>query len=283
MEHTEPVYRLAEQTEDRFTDLPQRGGSHDTEAPSARAVERVAKILLTFADNASDLGITEIARRVELPKSTVHRMLDGLVKGGLVEHDKTGGRYRLGPRAAQLGLLALRVPDIRALAQPLMKELWDETSETITLSMLLGYERTYLSQIESPYTVRMSVTIGGRFPLYAGASGRAILAQFTPAELDKYFESVRLDSLTTQTVVEPQRLRELLAADSERGYSYSSGERDVAAAAVAAALIGSDGRVYGALSVCGPVSRFEPSSIMQYGERLIQVAGNDRLRAFRPH
>jgi IclR family acetate operon transcriptional repressor len=283
MEQAKQVYRLAEQTDDKLTDLQQRSGNHDVEAPSARAVERVAKILLTFADNASDLGITEIARRVELPKSTVHRMLDGLVRGGLVDHDKVGGRYRLGPRATQLGLLALRVPDIRAVAQPFMKELWEETQETITLSMLLGYERSYLSQIESPYTVRMSVAIGGRFPLYAGASGRTILAQFPPAELDHYFESVNLDPLTTHTIVEPQKLREVLAADRNRGYSYSVGERDVAAAAVAVALIGSDDRAYGALSICGPVSRFEPSSIMQYGERLVRVAANDRLHEFRPH
>jgi len=283
MEHVQQVYRLAEQPVDGLTDLQQRAGDQDAEAPSARAVERVAKILLTFADNPLDLGITEIARRVQLPKSTVHRMLDGLVRGGLVDHDKAGGRYRLGPRAAQLGLLALRVPDIRAIAQPLMNELWTETQETITLSMLLGHERTYLSQIESPYTVRMSVTIGGRFPLYAGASGRAILAQFPPDELDHYLESVRLDPLTTHTIVEPQKLREVLAADRGRGYTYSGGERDVAAAAVAVALIGADDRAYGALSICGPVSRFEPSSIMRYGERLVRAAANDRLRAFRPH
>ena len=145
-------------------------------------VDRTARVLLAFAGTSPDLGVSEIAAETGLVKSTVHRTLTALVDSGLVARDGRSARYRLGPRATELGMAALGTGDIRHLALPTLLELRDATGETATASLLVGRQRVYVAQVESHASVRMTVEIGARFPLYAGASGRAISrASATPS------------------------------------------------------------------------------------------------------
>lgn len=229
-------------------------------------------ILLAFTEGDRPMGVSEIARSLDLPKSAVHRILASLVKTGFVEKAEPGARYRLGPRAIDLGMVALGPPDVRAVALPVMQELSRQTGETVTLSMLIGRERVYVSQVEGPKTVRMTVKVGARFPLYAGASGRAILAALPQAERDAYLESVPLKPLTDSTITSRPRLEKELRRACELGYAASSGERDPWAAAVAAPLVTARGRVLGSISVCGPRQRFGAKEVAAYGKTVAAAA-----------
>jgi len=237
-----------------------------------QTVERAMGILLAFTEGDRVLGVSEIARSLNLPKSAVHRILASLVRTGFVERDETGARYRLGPRAIDLGMVAMGTPDIRALALPVMQELSRRTQETVTLSLLTGRERVYVSQVEGPRAVRMTVKIGARFPLYAGASGRAILGALPQRERDAYLESVSLRPLTPDTITSRSRLLKEVRRAREVGYAASAGERDPWAAAVAAPLVTARGRVLGSISVCGPRQRLGLDEVGEYGRAVADAA-----------
>ncbi|HEY8474778.1 MAG TPA: IclR family transcriptional regulator, partial [Natronosporangium sp.] len=196
-----------------------------------QAVERVASILLAFTSVRGEQGVSDLSRRLGLPKSAVHRALDALVETGLVSRNVATSKYQLGPRALELGLAGFGTPDLRALAEPVMVQLRDRTEETVTLSYRVNTERVYAAQVESPQPVRMTITVGMRAPLYAGASGRAILAAMPEAEFEEYLAKVELRPLTGTTVFDPASLRSVIEEVRELGYAVSFGERDPWAAA----------------------------------------------------
>ena len=230
-----------------------------------QSVQRVCSILLSFKIEEPILGVSEIARRLGLPKSAVHRLLDLLVQLGLVARDRTSSRYRLGPRAAELGFAALGTPDIRGLAMPVLQDLSRRTDETATLTLLAGHERFYAEQVPSLQDVKMTVELGRRCPLYAGASGHALLAFFSTAQLNSYLATTPLEPLTDRTITSRDTLIRELERVRRNGFAVSAGERDPWAAAIAAPVFHGDVLV-AAISVCGPLSRFTEEQTHDYGE-----------------
>ena len=237
-----------------------------------QAVDRVLRVLLAFCSAGHELGISELSREVGLGKSVVHRILGGLMVFDFVTQDPKTSRYRLGPGATQLGLSALGSLDLLGIARPVMERLREETRETVTVSIKVGDHRTYAAQVESPQDIRMRVEVGRSFPLYAGASGRAILAHLPPEELAHYLDVTPIVSLTPGTINSREALVEELQHVRQRGYAASAGERDPLAAAVAAPLRSLDGDVIGAISVCGPVPRFTPDRVFVIGESVRDAA-----------
>jgi DNA-binding IclR family transcriptional regulator len=237
-----------------------------------RGVDRTAAILLAFTAGEPLLGVSDISRRVEVPKSAVHRILGSLVRAGLVAREADGSRYRLGPRSTALGVAALGALDVQTIALPVMEELTKRTKETTTLSLLVGRERMYVRQVESPQDVRMTVETGRHYPLYAGASGRAILAFMADAERRAYLRETRLLKLTDATITDPERLIACLQEVRRLGFGASMGERDAWAAAVAAPIRLPNGGVIGSLSLCGPRARFGPTQVRAYGAMVREAA-----------
>lgn len=238
------------------------------------SAERVSNVLLAFTSGEPVLGVADIARRLGMPKSAVHRTLAALCRTGLVRQDAATAKYRLGLRAVDLGLAALDHGAVRSVSLPIMRRLTDQTGETTTLSLLAGRERFYAAQVESPQDVRMTVEVGLRCPLYAGGSGRAILAFFPEPELAEYLRSVPLVGLTDRTIIGVEALRQELERVREIGYAVSRGERDPWAAAVAAPFRDADGRVAGCLSVCGPVARFESAPVDEFGSAVREASAD---------
>jgi DNA-binding IclR family transcriptional regulator len=236
------------------------------------SADRISRVLLAFASGEPDLGVTEIARRLGIPKSAVYRTLTALCRSGLVERDRTVPRYRLGPRAVELGLAVLGRGDVRSVALPIMQDVTTHTNETTTLSLLAGSERMYIAQVESPQDVRMTIEIGRRWPLYAGASGLAILAFLAQPEIDEYLSQTELKRLTASTVTTASRLRSRLKRIKEDGYAASSGERDPWAASVAAPILASGNRVIGSISVCGPIDRIRANQVTIFSSTIIDAA-----------
>ncbi|SDF34971.1 transcriptional regulator, IclR family [Lentzea fradiae] len=237
-----------------------------------QAVERVSAVLLSFTESGRDLGVTEIAEAVGLPKSAVHRILEALAKSGLLAKDHDRSKYSLGPRLLELSLVSLGSMDIRTLSQPIMEDLRDELGETVTLSFVVGKQRMYVAQVESKQDVRMTIEVGRRAPLYAGASGRAILMTFSEADLSEYLSGVELAPLTARTVRDKTTLRAMLAVDQRRGYSVSQGERDPYAAAVAAPIVARGSRAIGCFSVCGPHDRLKDAVPEKFGPVIAEAA-----------
>jgi DNA-binding IclR family transcriptional regulator len=245
-----------------------------------QSVDRVTAVLMCFTDGEPELGVTDVAQRLALPKSAVHRVLEALTNSGMTTRSGERGKYRLGPRITELSLAALGTVDVRSVALPIMEELRDATGETVTLTFAIGNQRVYVAQVESRQDVRMTVEVGRRAPLYAGASGRAILMTFNEADLDHYLSLVELTPLTDRTLHDRAALIDVLAADRTRGYTDSTGERDPYAAAVAAPIVGRNPRAFAGLSVCGPRARLDEQARVTIGPMAIAAANrvSDLLR-----
>jgi IclR family acetate operon transcriptional repressor len=232
---------------------------------------RVADVLLQFMGASDTLGVSAIARELGLSKAVVHRILRTLVDRGMLDIEPATRAYRLGPGVAALGARALRDTHLRPAALPVLRHLQKQTGETTTISARVGDGRVYLDQVVSAKEIKMTVELGRLFPLHAGSSGRAILA-FLPQEDQHRVVDRPLDALTPETIVDSETLRARLAEVRETGIAESGGERQVGAASMAAPVFDVDGHPVGALSVCGPVSRFTDGVREQFAPLVVQSA-----------
>lgn len=219
-------------------------------------VSRAISVLDELA--ASDrtlVGVSELAARLDLSKTVVHRIVTSLVDGALLDQDETTRHYRLGPGVLRLSQKYLRDLDVLDLARSSMAGLSADTNETVTLSIRSGTGRSYVAQVTPDREVIMTVEIGREFPLHAASSGKAFLAHLRAGEIEDYLAGP-LVSLTPNTVTKPEKLRDELERVRRRGYAQSVGERQPGAASVAAPILDASGRPVAVISVCGPSERF---------------------------
>lgn len=226
-------------------------------APRAvSGVERALDVLMLFTRSTTPtLGVSEIARQLDLSKAVVHRILAALRSRRLVDLDQHSRRYRLGPASLALGNAFLDRVDIRDLARAPLRRLSRATNETSTLSIPLQGQRIYLDQVTPAREVKMTVQIGQPFPLHAGSSSKALLAYLTEDEVEEYLKDAPLAALTDHTVVDASHLRDELRIIRDRGYAVSFGERQAGAGSIAAPVLDHDNRPVAVLSICGPVER----------------------------
>jgi IclR family transcriptional regulator, acetate operon repressor len=242
-------------------------------AGSARsAIERAVAVLECFSRKEPVLGVKDIAVKLGLQKSTVHRLLTEMARQGLIDRDVATQRYRLGHKLLYLGNLSGRQYQLRDVALPVMRRVWEKSGETVTLSIRIGDRRMYLEQIESLEEVRVSVEIGKPLPLYCGAGGKIFLAFMDPVDVDRVLGPGALQPLTATTVIDPARIREDLAHVRRVGYATSLGERVAGVHAIAAPLRSSTGEVAAAIGISGPASRLTPERLAERAPMLGQAA-----------
>ncbi len=238
--------------------------------PGVKVFERVADLLEVLGNGTTEMGITDLGKELGLGKSTVHRLLTSMEKRGYVQQNQVNKKYQLGPTVMRLGLVKLRQLEVRELALPWLEQLRDATNETTTFSLKVNRERIYILQVESHQEIRQTIELGRAYPLYFGATGKALLA-FLPAEE----QSVILGQAQTDLAKRGRALRELqeeLALIVRNGYATSRGERTPDAASVAAPVFDYNQHVIGAMSVAGPISRFTPEKQAACALRLLECS-----------
>lgn len=255
------------------SDPPSAAPRPQAAAPGNSSLERAIRVINAVAETPlPGIGVSALAREVVLPKAVVHRILKTLTGQGFLGFDEDTKLYSLGPGALAIGLAALRQLDVPALAKPFLLRLVEGTDETATLSIRQGWTRLYIDQELSPQEVRMSVRIGEPYSLHAGSSSKAILAALSDAEIREYLAHHDLGRITPSTITERSELEAEIRVIRERGYAISRGERQADAGSVACAVRQPDGQVFGAVSVCGPVMRFDSAAQRRIGLLVKQVA-----------
>jgi DNA-binding IclR family transcriptional regulator len=229
-------------------------------------VERALDVLLCFAGESTGLGVTQIAAKVGLYKSTVHRILAALEAKGFVRHDRVTGRYHLGLKSLELASVYLTSGDVPAVAYPEMIALRDRAQETVSLYVRDGLERVRVQRAEGPLAVRRVVGLGERLPLYLGASGKVLLAWAPGGERSEILDQ----SLPGD--FDRSALEGAIAETLRQGWAVSLEEREAGAASVAAPVLDRLGRCVAALAISGPVTRFDSESSARLSELVVQSA-----------
>ncbi len=218
-----------------------------------QSIERAFDVLGALGNGP--LGVTGIADRVGLPKSTVARLLDALVAEGAVEQLTDGTDYRIGERLVSLAAGVQPTRSLIALARPHLVSLAAATGEACGLSIADGDLVHYVDQEDSPHPVSIRDWTGTRFPMHAVSAGVVILAHRRPDQVERYLAGP-LERLTGATVVDPGALRERIARARVDGFAWTSGEVAEGITSVAAAVADESGEVIGAVHVHGPSYRF---------------------------
>lgn len=227
---------------------PSAPGSTAGANDSAKVVERVSDILAAFGDDARTLGLSELARRTGLPKTTVHRLARDLVACRILERDGTS--FRLGLRMFEMGQRVQRT--LREVAIPYMADLREATKQTVNLAVLEGGDVVYV-EILRPHGAPAALTqarSGGRLPAHATGVGKALLA-FSPPEVIDQVLARPLVRMSGRTVVSPRRIREDLAMIRKAGVAFDVEESAPGLLCAACPILGPGGRLLGGLSVSG--------------------------------
>jgi IclR family KDG regulon transcriptional repressor len=249
-----------------------RGGTYaDRVLEGASSVDNALRILRTFSYSEPTLGVSELARRLGMGKSTVHRLLQALVRQGFVTRTPEG-RYRLGLVVHELGQLVVHGLRLRQVAHPILEQLRFATDETVHLAVLEGAEVVYIERLESASTMRMFDRAGPRLPASVTSSGKCLLAWAPPDVVEGVIAS-GLVRRAPRTISSEVVFHDALDEVRRRGYAVSveEGARDIAS--VAAPVRGSDGSVVAAVSVAGPVLRVNESTLARLVPMVRRAAG----------
>ena len=217
-----------------------------------QSLERAFAILDEVARRPA--GVTAIAERVELPKSTVARLLSTLERVDAVERFD-GARWRIGPGVAALSAAASPERSLVSVARPFLADLVAELGEDAGLGLPDGHEILYVEQVESNNPVQVRDWTGTRAPMHAVPSGLVLLAAWPEDAVEAYLGG-ELVALTRHTVTEPARLRQRLAEVRKLGYAWGLEEFAEGIDSVAAAIRDGRGKAIGAIHVHGPAYRF---------------------------
>src|SRR5579859_6294249 len=235
------------------------------------SVANALRLMKAFSGEDTEIGISALAQRLGLAKSTVHRLAATLITEGMLEQDRESGKYRLGLALFELGALVRRKMDVTNEARPFLKALRDSTGETIHLAVLDHASVLYINKMESRQAIRMSSDIGGRAPAYCTADGKALLA-FQPEELLAQMHKTGFPSRTPNTITDPVALRRDLAATRARGYAIDNEESELGMRSVAAPIHTHSGAVIASLSIAGPTHRVSKKTLATYAREIVEAA-----------
>lgn len=235
------------------------------------SVRNAARLLKVFRSRERELGVSELARRLELGKSTVHRILGTLTSEGLIEQNPLTGNYRLGLLMFELGEAVRVHMDLHAAAGPVLASLREETRESCQVGILDGIEVVYVDRLESPQTLRLFTETGRRVPVHCTSSGKILLAHLDDAALDAVLAKAPLTALTSRTITDRQALRAELVTARRRGWAEAVEEREVGVASIAAPVHGVQGEVVAAISIGAPLARLGQAARRRLAPILVEA------------
>jgi DNA-binding IclR family transcriptional regulator len=232
-----------------------------------RAVGRALAIFDAYDNEHLSLSLQDIAERIRMPKTTAFRLVATLERAGfLIRMDNQ--QYCLSLKMVRLGGLVRSTLSIREIARPVMLQVNEQTSETITLNTIVGTDRMVLEVVDTPSPLMSMARLGQHQPMFLGASSRILMAHMEPAELDRVLK-------VTAAGVDfdrPAFDREL-ARFQRQGYALSRGQRVSGLTAIAVPLFDINGRVPHCLALTGPSVRIDPRDLDL--AEIMMAAGRD--------
>jgi len=235
------------------------------------SVANSIRLTKAFSENEYEMGISALASRLGLAKSTVHRLATTLVEYDILEQNRETGKYRLGLALFELGTLVRRKMDTASESRAQMYSLAEMTGETVQLAVFDHLSVLYIRILESRQAVRMSTIAGSRAPAHCTSVGKVLLAH-QPPELVKQVTEQGLKRFTTSTIVDPAALTEELAAIRSKGYAIDDEEIEVGLRCVAAPIRNHTGRVIAAISVAAPVQRMTKKNVQTTAPTVVAAA-----------
>ena len=236
---------------------------------SVRSLTRALAILQCFDLDSEELTLKQIADRLDLPPATVLRLMTCLTQEGFLSKSTTKS-YSLGTQTYLLGAIASNHFRLHRVANPILLSLSNAIGEAISVYGIEGEDRVCYDHVESQHSMRCVVRVGERFPLWAGAGGKCLLAFASEALVER--ELGKLQSLTGNTIVDRDKFRQELELIRNTEEAVSFSEREVGITSTAVPIFSSQNKVQYTLSVASPTGRGTEEAIRRFIDRSKEAA-----------
>ena len=234
-----------------------------------QVIARAAALLRALEHQTDGMSLGQLAKAVELPRSTVQRIVDALDKEGFVIAASAASGVRLGP--ALLALAAATRFHIAEAARQTLEALAKECGETVDLSLADQDKVVFIDQVAGRHRLAAVSAVGLSFPMHSSANGKAVLAAMNDAEIAKLRQRMRLGAVTPNTITSWDALERELAAIRKTGLAFDREENSLGISAVAMAIRSPSGEL-AAISIPAPTQRFNAGKA-KLSEALVKHCG----------
>jgi DNA-binding IclR family transcriptional regulator len=233
----------------------------DSKQNSVRVLEKALTVLEHLSRIEQDIDLATLTQQLDMPKTTLLRLLNTLKKHNFVQQDERSRRYSLGWALIYLGQAANRVFDIVEFIHPYLEKLSRQSGETANLVFLDRNHAVYVDQVVSDSIIRGVPAVGAPLGLHCTAAGKVLLSYQNDDVSAEILSQIDLTSLTDKTITDLRQLRRELVRVREQGCAVDDEETEPGGRCVAAPIFGREGSLIGAISVMGPTNRVNPETI----------------------
>jgi IclR family transcriptional regulator, acetate operon repressor len=230
------------------------------------------RLLVALGDHPDGTGVSQLAKDAEVPVSTAHRLLAGMIPLGFVSFDRERRRYSLGLRTFELGQRVASARRLSDVALPTMRKVTRATGETSLLAVLSGNEVLYLERAEGKHLAQIWGAPGVRGSPHFTSLGKCLLAFLPEEEREHILSRLSLEPLTPHTITDVHELRKVLARVRERGYATNDEEHEEGVRAVGVPVIDRRGRPAAALSIATLTFRYSMQELEGFVPLLREAA-----------
>lgn len=228
-----------------------------------KSLKKIVDILDYLSDVKREVGITELSLELNLPKSTVHRILKDLSKYSIIERENDTSRYKIGLRLLRYSNSLLRSIDLRQIAKPILKKVCNETKETTFLTVWRNEQGICIDSISSTRNANthLFVEISREMPIHCTASSKVLLANQPIEDIKRIINKDPLLKYTPNTITEPEKLMIDLLEIKDKGYAICNEELEEGIKAIAAPIKNIDGKAIASITVTGLAKRMSTGNI----------------------
>ncbi len=234
-----------------------------------KSLKKIVDILDYLSDVKREVGITELSLELNLPKSTVHRILKNLSKYSIVEREDNTSKYKIGLRLLKYSNSLLRSFDLRQIANPILKKVRNETQETTFLTVWKNEQGICIDSVSSirNANTHLFVEITREMPFHCTASSKVLLANQPIEDIKKIITKNPLLKYTPNTITEPDKLIIDLLEIKDKGYAICNEELEEGIKAISAPIKNINGKAIASITITGLAKRMSSSNV----EGLIKI------------
>lgn len=241
-----------------------------------KSLQRALALLNCFSAENRHLSLRALSEHLQMHRATVYRLATNLVGAGFMQYDERTATYSLGLRLFELGALVLSDMNLPANARPHMETLRHATNETVQLGIIDGLDVVYIAQLESPQPIKLSGSLGSRWPLVIPAIGRALLVGLSTSDLEEIIAaSSPVRRRTSNTITDPKAVLAKVLEARTQGYAYDDQETDTGLRCLASPIRDHTGRVVAAIGISGPSFRLKDGVLDAFAKAVSDTA--DRI------
>lgn len=218
------------------------------------------------------MGLLELSKELNLNKTTVHRILNSLICMDYVRQDPESLKYSLTFKFCGISTQILAQNNIIRLARPYLKELAEQTGETVHLVQVDGIKAVYIDKVEASHnSVRMVSMIGKSIPLYCSGVGKALLADMSDEKIKTIWDASKIQRLTEYTVTDFEEFQKLITQIRQNGYALDNEENELGVRCIAVSLKSFNNKPTYAISVSAPKDRMSDERIEEIRKQILTV------------